>query len=182
MAYLAGHLLVASRYLRDPNFTRTVVLMIEHSSEGALGVVLNRPSERTVEDVWQAIEAEPCPSQELIYVGGPVPGPLLALHDDPTRAEKKVIDGVYLAVQREHIDALVRRPAGALRLFSGNSGWGSGQLEGEQKAGGWITAPAKSEDVFSDPSTLWPEVTTRIGMKIMLPNGPQGMPSDPRMN
>ena len=72
---LAGHFLVASRYLRDPNFAHSVVLMIHHDREGAMGVVINRPSDKSVRDVWEMIGNDPCDRDDLIFVGGPVPGP-----------------------------------------------------------------------------------------------------------
>ncbi len=180
---IAGKLLVASRHLRDPNFLRTVVLMLEHTGDGALGVVLNRPSERTVEEVWRVIDAPPCDSQAPIYVGGPVPGPLIALHGDASISEKQVLPGVFMAIERGKIDALVRQEQTPFRLYSGNSGWGAGQLEGEMKAGGWLVTDTAEEDVFADPSELWPTVTKRIGLKIMLPKTPPNqLPNDPSMN
>ena len=75
--WLAGHFLVASRYLRDPNFAQSVVLMIHHDHQGAMGVVINRPSDKTVREVWEMIGNDPCDRDEPIFVGGPVPGPLV---------------------------------------------------------------------------------------------------------
>ncbi|QDU87597.1 hypothetical protein Pla175_09620 [Pirellulimonas nuda] len=182
-SFLAGKLLVASRHLRDPNFLRTVVLILEHTADGALGVVLNRPSGRTVQEVWRAIEAPPCDSQAPIYVGGPVPGPLIALHTDAQVAEKRVLPGLFMAIEREKIDALVRQDDKPFRLYSSNSGWGAGQLESELAAGGWLTTDALAGDVFASAESLWTDVTKRIGLKIMLPKTPPDrLPSDPSMN
>ena len=77
---LAGHFLVASRYLRDPNFAQSVVLMIHHDQQGAMGVVINRPADKTIREVWEIIGNDPCDRDDLIYIGGPVPGPLVAVH------------------------------------------------------------------------------------------------------
>jgi putative transcriptional regulator len=183
MRSLTGHLLVASRHLRDTNFRQTVVLMLEHTSEGALGVVLNRPSERTIREVWEAIDAEPCDNENVIYIGGPVPGPLIALHNSEPLGEKEVLPGVFVSMQRDRIDQLVREPLPVVRVFNGNAGWASGQLEGEMKAGGWLKTAAVISDVFADHETLWKQVTQRIGLSIMLPGAsPERLPGDPSNN
>jgi putative transcriptional regulator len=183
MRSLTGHLLVASRHLRDPNFRQSVVLMLEHAEQGALGVVLNRPSERTIREVWDAVKADPVDNDEVIYVGGPVPGPLIALHDSEALGEKLVLPGVYMSMQRTTLDQLVREPDQLVRVFNGNSGWASGQLEGELKAGGWLRIEATADDVFADPQSLWKDTTQRIGLSIMLPGtSPDQLPGDPTSN
>jgi putative transcriptional regulator len=172
LAFIAGKLLVASRHLRDPNFLRTVVLMLEHSQEGALGVVLNRPSAKTVCDVWESLGEGPIDNLDSVYLGGPVPGPLIALHATEELGEKAVLPGLFMSVQREVIEQLVHTPDTRLRLYSGHAGWGSGQLESELKAGGWYTIAACSEDVLfelDEIDNLWDRVLTRIALKIMLP-------------
>lgn len=183
MNSLAGHLLTASRQLRDPNFTRTVVLLLEHGDEGALGVVLNRLGDRTVSEVWETIDAPACECDQLINIGGPVPGPLIALHTSDLLGEKQVLPGLYMSLQRDTIDQLVRQDEHEFRLYSGNSGWGGGQLEGEMQVGGWLTTPAKLDDVFAHPDALWRSVANRIGLGIMLPGAdPNKLPKDPSVN
>ncbi|WP_197525824.1 YqgE/AlgH family protein [Pseudobythopirellula maris] len=183
MPSLAGKLLVASRKLRDPNFSRTVVLMLEHNDEGSLGVVLNRLSQQTVSEVWRAIEFDPCDNDQLLNTGGPVPGPLIALHACEELAEKPLLPGLFISMQKETVDPLVRQTEHAFRLYTGNSGWGAGQLDDELQAGGWLSAPAKADDVFAEPEALWPEVTRRIALDIMLPAGDRSrVPPDASMN
>lgn len=183
MGSLAGNLLVASRKLRDPNFMQTVVLLLEHNDHGALGVVLNRLADRTVQQVWEAIDAEPCNNDQDLNLGGPVPGPLIALHTCQELADKPVLDGLYASMQRENVDRLVRQHDHPFRLYTGNSGWGGGQLEGELESGGWLTTSGDAEDVFADSSTLWGEVTRRIGLSIVLPGvDPDEVPDDPSLN
>lgn len=186
MSNIAGKLLVASRTLRDPNFSRTVVLMLEHSHDGALGVVLNRPSPKTVSDVWESIGEGSLENEQPVYLGGPVPGPLIALHAVPNLGEKWVLDGVHMSVQREAIKQLVHTPDTRLRLYSGHSGWGGGQLEQELSAGGWHTVSASRQDVFAeaaDSDLLWEQVIQRIAIGIMLPGvRPDELPPDPTMN
>ena len=183
MKSLAGRFLVASPYLRDPNFARTVVLMLQHEEQGALGVILNRPGDKTVDDVWQLIGSQPCHCDHPVHVGGPVPGPLIALHDQRRYGEKEVLPKLFMSMQRDAIDQLVRRPNAKFRLFSGHSGWGAGQLDAELQAGGWLTSPAVFEEVFADYETLWKEVCGKIGRTIIAADiPPHRMPPDPGMN
>lgn len=180
---LSSQLLVASRKLRDPNFVRTVVLVLEHNEDGALGVVLNRLVDRTVEEVWKAIDAEPCDCQQPLNLGGPVQGPLIALHTAKQLADKPILPGLFMSMQRENVDELVRQADHPFRLYTGNSGWGGGQLEDELQAGGWLTAPASAGDVFADPDEIWNDVTRRIGLSIILPGiDPDDAPEDPTVN
>jgi putative transcriptional regulator len=180
---LAGHFLVASRYLRDPNFAHSVVLMIHHSEEGAMGVVLNRPSDKTVREIWDMIGNDPCDREDRIYVGGPVPGPLVAVHALEPFSEHEVLPGVYVSTHRDALDLIVRKPEEPFRLCSGHAGWGAGQLEAEMEAGGWLSTLATKDDVFAEPDSIWRAVTQRIGLEIMAPTvDDEHMPIDPSLN
>jgi putative transcriptional regulator len=180
---LAGHFLVASRYLRDPNFAKSVVLMIQHDAEGAVGVVINRPAEKSIREVWDTLKYDPCERDDVIYIGGPVPGPLVAVHTLEPFSEREVLAGVHVAMHRDAIDVIVRRKDVSLRLYSGHAGWGSGQLEGELEAGGWLTTEATREEIFADHETIWKSVTERIGLEIMAPDiGEKFVPTDPSLN
>src|SRR3712207_6054402 len=107
MGSLAGHFLVASPHLGDPNFFRSVVLVIRHDEEGAFGVVLNRPLPSTVADIWRALGSSDVENEQPIYLGGPVTGPLLAVHRDDEFSEGEVLDGVYYATHKDHLNSLV---------------------------------------------------------------------------
>jgi putative transcriptional regulator len=179
---LRGHLLIAAPQLGDPNFVRTVILMIDHDENGAFGIVLNRPSDRTVKEVWDELD-DSCECLESINIGGPVVGPLLALHTQEYLAEAEVLPGLYLTAERENLDELVRQDYSTFRLFSGYSGWGEGQLEGELEQGGWITLKAKKEYVFVWDDDLWDRIGEEItrdvyrrGLKI------KQFPTDPSLN
>ncbi len=181
--WLAGHFLVASRYLRDPNFAQAVVLMIHHDHQGAMGVVINRPADKTVREVWEMIGNDPCEREDSIFVGGPVPGPLMALHTQAGLSDHEIVPGLYFSTNRDELDVIVRKKNVSLRLCSGNAGWGSGQLEGEMDAGGWLWTKATINDVFSDHESIWKTVTQRIGLEIMAPELDRGrIPSDPSLN
>jgi putative transcriptional regulator len=180
---LTGHFLVASRYLRDPNFVRSVVLMIHHTEEGAMGVVINRPADKSVRDVWDMIGNDPCDRDDLIFIGGPVPGPLVAVHTLEAFSEHEVLPDVFVSTHKDALDVMVRRKDVALRLYTGNAGWGSGQLEGELAAGGWLTTEATRDEIFADYETIWKSVTERIGLEIMAPHIDERLvPPDPSLN
>jgi putative transcriptional regulator len=184
MKSLKGHFLVASAELADPNFAQTVVLLVDHNEEGAFGVVLNRPSDSTVKELWEKIaESEECENQQPVYVGGPVSGPLIALHAQADMAELEVVPGVCFAAQREHLEQLIRESDGPLRIFVGHSGWGSGQLENELRQGAWLTAEATAEFVFYEGSDLWRKVTKQVGQSVVAQLvGLRNLPQDPSLN
>ena len=172
---LRGQLLVAAPVLSDPNFRRTVVLIAEHGDEGAMGIVLNRPTETSVVDAVQELSAI-AGDEEPIYVGGPVStGSVLAVAelDDPDDASE-LLFGAIGFVQEPDV-AVVRG-----RVFLGYAGWGAGQLESELEEESWLVLPAEPDDLFcDDPDGLWSSVLRRQG-------GPYAllslMPPDPSLN
>src|SRR6185437_14526993 len=162
---LVGQLLLASPALRDPNFVRTVVLIGVHSEEGAMGVVLNRPSEVTVGEAAPQLEAAIAES-EPVYVGGPVqPGSVVFLAEflDPEPAGVLVLGRIGFPAPDAELEEL-SRATGRLRVFAGFAGWGEGQLEAEIADGDWIAQAALPEDVFTElPEQLWSSVLMRKG-------------------
>jgi putative transcriptional regulator len=177
---LKGHLLIAGPSLVDPNFWRTVVLVGEHSEEGALGVVLNRASETAVREAVPEL-AELAENMGQVHVGGPVqPSAIVVLADyvEPEHAPTLVLDSVGFLPSEVEPDQLGELKQA--RVFVGYAGWGPGQLDGELEEGSWIVEPALPDDVFTDdPESLWSEVLRRKG-------GPYGvlaaMPPDPSLN
>jgi len=185
MDTLTGKFLVASPRLRDPNFSQTVVFIIQHQEEGALGVILNRPSEKSVQDVWKVVGKPTCDSEQRVYLGGPVPGPLLAIHTLSSRADQEVLPGLFVTAQESEFHQLVDQTMEDCRVYSGHAGWGGGQrqLDAEMEAGGWLTTGATADDIFSDSDTLWKRMTSRIGLGILAPEiHPDQVPKDPGVN
>jgi putative transcriptional regulator len=183
MKSLQGHLLVASPYLTDPNFARAVVLLIQHNDEGAFGVVLNRPGDKTVKELWEAVEEPSCDCRKQIHVGGPVSGPLMAIHTDSSLSEVEVVPGVFFSAQKEHLERLVETDPQKLKVFVGHSGWGSGQLESELKQGAWLTTPATAEYIFFDDEEVWKRVTRCIGNTMVVSAlRLKHVPEDPSLN
>ncbi len=178
---LAGQLLLASPSLLDPNFARTVVLIGVHSEDGAMGVVLNRPSTVTVGEAVPQLE-DAVGSFERVYVGGPVQSSsivFLAEFLDPSPAGLLVLGRIGFPAPDASIEELGEATA-RRRVFAGHAGWGSGQLDAEIEGGDWIAHPAEPEDVFTDiPEQLWSSVLTRKGGSYALI---ARMPLDPSVN
>jgi putative transcriptional regulator len=181
MESLGGQLLIAGPGLLDPNFWRTVVLIVEHSEEGAFGLVLNRPSETTVGEAAPELEDLIDPG-ELLLIGGPVqPSSVIVLgrFEDPGDAALLAFEDVGVlgaGATPEERSAGVREG----RAFVGHAGWGPGQLESEIERGDWILEPATIDDAFSpEPRGLWPAVLTRKGGSYALL---ARMPPDPSLN
>lgn len=182
MESLEGQLLIAIPDLGDPNFSKTVVMVLQHNNEGASGVILNRPSEVTVSKVWNEVAEADCDCQELVNIGGPVQGPLIALHGSLALAETPVTSGVFVSLSREHLNSLVNQTEQPFKIFSGYSGWGPGQLESEIEIGGWLTLAAEASHVFDTPDGLWRQVCDKVGNDILMPHLGKHMPSDPSLN
>jgi putative transcriptional regulator len=183
MNSLRGHFLVASPHLGDENFFRSVVLMIQHDDDGAFGVVLNRPTNTKVGDLSELEATSASVLSMPIYLGGPVDGPLIAVHTDMALAEYEVTAGVYFSASADAIKGLVARGREPFRLFQGYAGWAPNQLDSEIKVGGWLTEPARYEDVFSSFADLWDRVSHRIGEEILSSTIRRGqIPDDPSMN
>ena len=175
---LRGSLLIAGPTLLDPNFRRTVVLVAEHTDEGALGVILNRPSGMTVADA--APDLEPLVGGETaIFSGGPVqPTAGVVLAEVPGAEEPIFADVVMLPGLSELGE--VADSAARLRVFAGYAGWGAGQLDSELGRDDWIVEPALAEDVFHEqPDALWADVLVRKGGQYALV---ARMPDDPSLN
>lgn len=162
MDSLRGQLLIAPPYLADPNFAHTVVLMVQHDEEGAFGVILNRPSDRTIRDIWRTVRGSECGCAQGVHVGGPVAGPLVALHQEPALGDMQVVDGVWCSMSAEKIEEIVQEDRRFVRFYAGYSGWGKGQLEGELQTGSWLTTPATAACIFHrKEEDLWQTVVRR---------------------
>jgi putative transcriptional regulator len=162
----AGMLLVATPALLDPNFADTVVLLLDVDENGALGVVLNRPSGVPVAEVlegWGEVVAEP----EVLFHGGPVSTEgalavaLLRAEDDVPVGFREITGQLGLVDLDTPVELLDGSLQG-LRIFAGYAGWGAAQLDGEIAEGSWYVVPSQPFDVFRiDPAELWRDVLRR---------------------
>lgn len=180
MGFLEGRLLVASPRLIDPNFTRTVVALLNHDEEGAMGLVINRPTETPVSDHLPDRVVERLAPPPVVFYGGPVePAVAIGLRQSYDAGEESTpIQGVSMFDLGEGDGAEPTR--GGLRVFAGYAGWGPGQLEDEVEEESWIIVAAFAGDVFSSsPEGLWAGVLSRQGGRIALL---ASMPLDPQLN
>jgi putative transcriptional regulator len=176
---LQGKLLVSSPSLVDPNFRKTVVLIAHHDDDGAMGLVLSRPSDVPALHAVPSLEGLPG-ADDPVFVGGPVQPDafmVLAEFEDVGQAAAPIMAGLgFMPADAEPEELSIRR----LRLFAGYSGWGAGQLEAELDESSWIVVDAVTDDAFApDPDELWRSVLHRKGGPFSLM---ETMPFDPRLN
>jgi putative transcriptional regulator len=162
---LTGRLLIAGPSLGDANFDRTIVYLLEHGPEGALGVIINRPSDLRVGEalpLWAASAADP----PVVFSGGPVEAGvalgLARVRDELDCPGWSAVDGavgsVDLGMDPHEIDAGVE----VARVFVGYAGWGAGQLDEELSGGAWFVVEAEADDLFTtEPEHLWGNVLSR---------------------
>jgi putative transcriptional regulator len=182
MDSLRGKLLIASPALIDPNFHRTVILIAEHTGEGAMGLVLNRPAETLVADVVPDL-SELADDGAPVYFGGPVASDaviVLAEFDDPERASVLLDEDLGFVGSESGELGDVAEGVRRARIYAGHAGWGPGQLEGELEEESWIVEPPQREEIFSaDAAGLWSAVLRRKGREYALL---ATMPPDPSVN
>lgn len=163
---LRAHFLIAVKGLRDQNFFKSVVLMVEDGENGSMGLVLNRPSDLTVQKVLEGHFDLP-EVDDLVFTGGPVePNALFILHNagELDLGEKPLIPGLFVGSTAEAFQDVLRRIAAGdstvkFRVFQGCAGWAPHQLEGELNRGDWLTIPATAELILNDdPYTLWDQL------------------------
>ncbi|MGV7229344.1 MAG: YqgE/AlgH family protein [Nitrospirales bacterium] len=179
-----GVVLIATPALRDPNFCQAVILLCEYGPEGALGVVLNRPTEMNITEVLPHMPVLEGQSHR-VFSGGPVQkDSLLVLYhlNEEVEDTHAVLDGVYLGGNTETLKRILEVPAEeeSFRAYMGYSGWGPGQLENEMKSGSWLIMPAQPKIVFEDQASgLWADVLQTFGDEYRMY---AHMPIDPSLN
>ena len=176
---LAPGLLIAVPQMEDPNFSRSVVLLIEHSDAGAMGIVFNRPADIPLSDIGQEQGIIVHPHAGHAYIGGPVsPERGFLLHRRPTVPESvQVHEGIWLSVSTDSLKPLLEGDPNDYRLCLGYAGWGPGQLEKEVVVGGWLTGKASATRVFETPTEkVWDAAIRDLGFDpafLVQAGGPQ---------
>jgi putative transcriptional regulator len=178
IANLTNHFLIAMPGMNDPFFARTVTYLCQHSEEGALGIIVNRPSELTLADIMEQMEIEVKePSINLIpvYFGGPVqPERGFVLHeavpDEEWNSTLKISDTLSLTTSRDILEAIGHGEGPPKLLVAlGYAGWGKGQLEREISENTWLNAPADQSILFSRPAaSRWKAAAESMGINIAL--------------
>lgn len=153
----------------DTNFHRTVVLMIEHSDTGSLGLVLNRPSTVTLKDLseGQGLAIARAREADAVFVGGPVePQRGFVVHDNPGIDEKhELAQGLFLSVTLDALAPLLEDPEHRLRFCLGYAGWGPSQVESEIASGAWLFTELGREAVLgTEPAQLWENTLRSMGV------------------
>ncbi len=184
MQSLKGHLLIAAPQLDTPVFARSVLLMLEHNQDGAMGLILNQPINTQITDLAGRIFEEDFTWDKPLQLGGPVPGSLTVLHTLENLADHEIIPGVFVTLETAAVQQVIReRPEPSL-VIANYSGWGPGQLEGEFNWDSWLTLPATKDHVFWEgEKDLWRTVVAQIhARKLSEFLGLKSLPADPRVN
>ena len=183
MNSLRGHFLVAAPHQLDPNFVKAVILVVGHTERGAFGVIVNGsgreidpppPQTRSM-----ALSAQP----RRPAFGGPVTGPLMAVHTKPSLGERQVLPGVFFSAKEKNVSALIGRAAQPCKLFAGYAGWGPEQLDYEVEQGVWRVVPATPAQVFSESRDLWEQLSrqaSRLQLRLMFHI--KHLPASPLLN
>jgi putative transcriptional regulator len=183
---LKGKVLLASPKLLDPNFARSVVLIVQHDENGAMGLIVNRALQTTVREAWTQVSAVPYPNDDPLFQGGPCEGPLLVLHREPSRAQVEVIDGIYLSSDADSVKGLVDDVAEPIKFFVGYAGWSPNQLESELAEGAWQVAEISPDHILSTPDRLWEALLAQARQAarghLRPAVDPRRIPPDPSVN
>jgi putative transcriptional regulator len=180
---LLGKILVASPAMSNPYFAHTTILVVQSNAEGTAGVILNRPADHSIQQIWTQVSQSPCAREQAFHLGGPLPGPMVALHRQPALGEVCVGEDLYVAAERSLLDRLLAEETMPFRLFVGHAGWGPGQLEKELKQGAWMVLPAGAIEIFAAESELWYRAVREVGASVLRTAIPERLiPPDPNWN
>jgi putative transcriptional regulator len=184
MNSLKGQLLIATPQLQAPIFTKSVILMLEHNDEGAMGVIVNQPINTTVTDLAGKIFEEGFEWDKPLSLGGPVAGPLMVLHTLEDLSDQEILPGVFHTLEASRVQELIRLQYEPSLVIANYSGWGPGQLEGEFGWDSWLTLPATSDYVFwTGERDLWKVVVNQVNArKLSEFLKLRAVPNDPSLN
>jgi putative transcriptional regulator len=184
MKTLKGHLLIATPQIQSPIFSRSVILLLDHDEEGALGLILNQPISTTMTDLSGKIFVEDFEWDKPISLGGPVASSLMMLHTDEDLADDEVISGVFITTDGGKVQELIDQRSEPSLVIANYAGWGPGQLESELRANSWLTLAATSDHVFwAGENELWNVLVNQVrARKLTALMGVRTFPPDPRLN
>ena len=172
--YLAGQFLIATPALQDPRFRETVIYMIDHDSDGAFGLIINKPmGVQTLADLLEGVGVDgPAAEGEVtLYFGGPVErakGFILHSPEYVSPRTRRLSDGLSMSGDKETVQAIARGEGPErFRMIFGYAGWGAGQLDGELARGDWISAPGMPDQIFEpDDATKWQRIRAGGGIAL----------------
>ena len=179
---MLGRLLVASPSLNGNPFQKTVILILQDNDKGTFGVCLNRPANDEVRQAWEE-ETGHYPYERCVVNGGPVGGPVFAIHQDEEIAEVAMPGGIYVSANEESIQVLTEQADDRYRIVFGVASWQVGQLRSEIEQGVWYSIPSDSVDVFGDTSWLWEKSLRQYGQEVTCEVlGISSLPADVSLN
>lgn len=179
---LTNHFLIAMPRLEDPNFFHTVTYICEHSRDGAMGIVINRPMELNLADIFEQLEIQ-VSTQEIaeqpVYLGGPVQSDRgFVLHDSTTEwsSTLRINAEISVTTSLDILEAIAADKGPAKSLVAlGYAGWGAGQLENELAQNAWLNGPAESNIIFNCPTPeRWQAAADLLGVDLNLLSGDPG--------
>jgi len=184
--HLKGKFIIASPALHDPNFASAVVLIVQHDDNGALGLIINRPLDVTIDQAWGQISELPCLVSGPLHQGGPCEGPLMVLHTDDSHGQIELGGELFCTTAKDDIETLVTigDPERPMKFFVNYAGWSEGQLESELAEGAWLVTSATVPQIFSlTGDDLWRRLMNRAALLRANPwLNPKLIPEDPNAN
>ena len=179
---LTNHFLIAMPGLEDPNFFHTVTYICEHTDDGAMGIVINRPMDLHLADIFEQLEIQvssPMAADQAVYLGGPVQSDRgFVLHDSSTAwsSTLRVNPEISVTTSLDILEAIASGKGPAQSLIAlGYAGWGAGQLESELAQNAWLSGPAESDIIFNRPSQeRWQAAADLLGVDLNLLSGDAG--------
>jgi putative transcriptional regulator len=160
MSSFQGHFLLAASHQLDPNFAETVILVAGHTQRAAFGVIVNRSMGET-QRLQRRIALQRYSGMARFFSGGPVTGPLMAVHTHESLAERRLLSGVFFSAKERNVLAIMRQSRGCCKIFTGYAGWGPEQLDYEVDQGIWRVVPALTEQIFSGDYDLWEQLSSQ---------------------
>lgn len=160
---LTGQLLVATNRCADGMFAGSVCLILQHDQTGSVGLVLNKSLDMPGDQLWKFLNAPEHAQHHSVCFGGPISGPILALHNHEECAEVAAASGVYIAAHLDKLQQLVSTDDGEVRIVVGQVLWKGGQLEHELSEGMWLPLPATPKLVFASADEMWLQSMREVG-------------------
>ncbi|MEM7473760.1 MAG: YqgE/AlgH family protein [Planctomycetota bacterium] len=167
---LEGKLLVAAPNWEDEDFQHSVCLVVHHGQDGAVGILLNRHFDLDAKELWQHLsEGKFELPADMLHLGGPQSGPVVALHGCDSLAEFETAEGVYMAAEIENLKSLLQSALGdssaesGLKIIVGQADWEAGELEGQMQMGAWLPIEPSAEIVFEEQAWMWRKAMAHIG-------------------
>lgn len=181
--HLAGDLVIATPQLNETPFSQTVVLIVQQNETGTFGVVLNRPANERVKRLWRTMTGySHSAAEQYISLGGPLSGPVFALHQDIDCSEQKVECGLYFATTPQNLKKLACESTMPYKIFFGAMAWQNGQLEKEIDSGAWVLCGASKELIFADSEFQWELSLRNYGRHLWRTVGIVNFPQNPELN